>query len=238
MFSTTILLLFCSFVNAFAEFYVKSFKKVSRKPQIAQQICVLRLQNQTKCGILVCEQGVDDMNIIGHFKTITTHRHEVIRNCFKAGIGFQGLFHDLSKYMPSEFFYGCKFYQGTRSPNEGEREDHGFSFAWMHHKGRNKHHFEYWVDINVKTNQYEPVPMPIRYVKEMFADRLAASKTYLKKDYNNRSALEYFVSHNARDKMHQKTADLLEGWLRMLSEKGEKETFKYIRKNFKNNCKY
>ena len=105
------------------------------------------------------------MNILGHFKTITNHRHAVIRNCFKAGIGFQGLFHDLSKYMPSEFFYGCKFYQGTRSPNEGEREDHGFSYAWMHHKGRNKHHFEYWTDYNAQTKRLEPVKMPLKYVK-------------------------------------------------------------------------
>ena len=131
------------------------------------------------------------MNIIGHFKTITTHRHAVIRNCFKAGIGFQGLFHDLSKYMPSEFFYGCKFYQGTRSPNEGEREDHGFSYAWMHHKGRNRHHFEYWTDYNPKTRKMEPVKMPLRYVKEMFCDRVAASKIYMKESYTDSSPLEY-----------------------------------------------
>ena len=70
-----------------------------------------------------------------HFKTITKHRHQVIRHCFKAGIGFQGLFHDLSKYSPSEFIVGAKYYQGSRSPNEGEREDYGYSKAWIHHKG-------------------------------------------------------------------------------------------------------
>lgn len=88
------------------------------------------------------------MHPIKHFKTITKHRHAVIRNCFKAGIPLQGLRHDLSKYLPSEFIPGAKFYQGTRSPNEAEREKYGYSAAWLHHKGRNKHHFEYWTDYN------------------------------------------------------------------------------------------
>ena len=105
---------------------------------------------------------------IKHFNTITKHRHKVIAHCFKAGIGFQGLFHDLSKYSFAEFIPGAKYYQGNRSPNEKERELFGYSAAWMHHKGRNKHHFEYWNDLNVATMRYEPVPMPTKYIKEMF----------------------------------------------------------------------
>ena len=48
------------------------------------------------------------MHPIKHFITITRHRHMVIKYCFKMGIGFQGLFHDLSKYTPTEFLAGCK----------------------------------------------------------------------------------------------------------------------------------
>ena len=66
--------------------------------------------------------------------------------CFRAGMYKQGLLHDLSKYAPVEFLVGCKYYQGDRSPNNAEREDTGISKSWLHHKGRNKHHFEYWVD--------------------------------------------------------------------------------------------
>ena len=166
---------------------------------------------------------------IKHFNTITKHRHAVIRHCFKCGIGWQGLFHDLSKYSPTEFIPGAKYYLGDKSPNEKEREILGYSLAWMHHKGRNKHHFEYWNDVNPATKRYEPVPMPTRYVVEMFCDRVAACKIYRGKDYTDSSALEYFLRGNARSKMHEKTADLLEAWLRMLAEKGEKETFKYIK---------
>ena len=164
-----------------------------------------------------------------HFFTITKHRHRVIRHCFRAGIGWQGLFHDLSKYTPTEFLPGARYYQGTRSPNERERELFGYSLAWMHHKGRNRHHFEYWNDLNPATKLYEPVPMPLRFVKEMFCDRVAACKIYRGKDYSDGDALAYFLRGNARKKMHNDTADLLEDWLRRLAEDGEKITFDYIR---------
>ena len=71
--------------------------------------------------------------LIAHFSTITRHRHLVIAHCIKAGITFQGLLHDLSKYSPAEFIPGVRYYQGTRGPNEREREVIGYSSAWMHH---------------------------------------------------------------------------------------------------------
>lgn len=174
------------------------------------------------------------MHPFKHFHTITKHRHKVIYHCFKTGIGWQGLFHDLSKYSPTEFIPGAKYYLGTRSPNERERELFGYSLAWMHHKGRNKHHFEYWVDINPTTKRYDPVPMPLRYITEMFCDRVAACKIYRGKNYADNSALDYFIRGNARTKMHPETADILEEWLTMLAERGERETFAYIKKVNKN----
>lgn len=172
-----------------------------------------------------------------HLHTIIKHRHRVIRHCAKAGIFLQGLRHDLSKFSPTEFIPGVRYYQGIRSPNERERELFGYSRAWLHHKGRNKHHFEYWVDLNPKSKQYEPVPMPMRYLKEMFCDRVAASKIYQGKNYKDSHPLEYFIRGGARYKMHSATADILEKWLTMLSEQGENATFKHIKK-IKNNTKY
>lgn len=169
-------------------------------------------------------------NFFGHLKTITKHRHAVIRHCAKSGILWQGLFHDMSKYSPTEFKQGIKYYTGTKSPNEGERAEYGYSLAWMHHKGRNRHHFEYWNDLDVRTKTYEPVKMPIRYVKEMFCDRIAASKIYQGKEYSSAQPLEYFRRGNARKKMHADTADLLEEWLVLLAEKGERETFAHLKR--------
>ena len=172
-----------------------------------------------------------------HFKTITKHRTLVMFGCFRVGLIWRGLTHDLSKYSPTEFRVGAKYYQGTRSPNEREREVYGYSYAWMHHKGRNKHHFEYWVDLNMQTKRYEPVPMPINYIAEMLCDRVAASKIYKGKDYTDSSALEYYSRGNARAKMHEYTADTLEAWLKMLAEKGEKETFAHIKAVLRENRK-
>ena len=177
-------------------------------------------------------------NWIGHFKTITKHRHQVIRHCFKAGIGLQGLRHDLSKYTPVEFLNGVKYYDGKRSPNELEREDKGYSSAWLHHKGRNRHHFEYWLDYNPKTRRNEPVKMPLRFVAEMFCDRVAASKIYQGKNYTDSCALDYFERGKANRVIHPETSDLLEKWLKMLTEKGEKETFAYIKAFVRQNKDY
>jgi len=173
------------------------------------------------------------MSAIKHFKTITRHRHAVIKHCFKCGIGFQGLFHDLSKYSFTEFIPGARYYQGTRSPIDKDRELHGYSLAWMHHKGRNKHHFEYWTDINPETKQYEPVEMPFNYVVEMFCDRVAACKIYKGADYTDADALNYFLKNKARDVMNPKTAELLEKLLRMVAEKGEEEAFRTIKELIK-----
>ena len=168
---------------------------------------------------------------VAHFKTITKHRHAVMKHCFRAGIPIQGLLHDLSKYTPTEFIPGALFYQGTRSPNEAEREKNGYSAAWLHHKGRNKHHYEFWNDVNPVSKRYEPVEMPTRYLIEMFCDRVAASKIYNGEKYTDADALNYFLMGMARKiPMHPKTARKLCFLLRMLAEKGEKETFAYIRK--------
>ena len=169
-------------------------------------------------------------NAFRHFCTITRHRHKVIVHCAKAGILWQGLFHDLSKYSPTEFINGVRFYQGNRSPNEGEREQRGYSLAWMHHKGRNRHHFEYWTDFDPQTKTYKPVKMPVKYVVEMFCDRVAASKIYQGKNYTSKSALDYFLAGKTNRVIHPETSDLLEKILYMLAEKGEDETFKYIKK--------
>ncbi len=176
------------------------------------------------------QTGLDWKSCWEHFQTITKHRHMVIRHCFKAGIGFQGLFHDLSKYSPTEFFVGAEHYQGDRSPNEGEREDYGYSKAWMHHKGRNRHHFEYWTDYDPKTRLMSPVRMPKRYVAEMFCDRVAAGKIYMGERYTDRSPLEYFEKGRATRMIHPDTSKQIERLLVMLAEQGEEKTFARIRK--------
>ncbi len=164
-----------------------------------------------------------------HFKTITRHRHTVMAGCFRVGLYRQGLLHDLSKYSPTEFMVGANYFQGNRSPNGAEREDKGYSEAWMHHKGRNPHHYEYWTDMSLESRRYESVPMPRKYLVEQIMDRRAACIVYQKKDYTDSSALEYFLKSRERELMHPQTRKELEYLLTMLSQRGEKETFSYLK---------
>lgn len=166
-----------------------------------------------------------------HFKTITYHKYLVARGCFRVGLFRQGLLHDMSKYSLTEFRVGAQYYQGNRSPNNAEREKIGYSSAWLHHKGRNKHHYEYWIDYSMKSNPggMVPVPMPDRYVAEMLMDRIAASKVYEGRNYTDASPLEYFRHGTDQSLIHPDTREKLERMLCTLAERGEKEAFRCIK---------
>ena len=169
------------------------------------------------------------MHPVKHFLTITRHRNLVMAYCFRVGLIRQGLCHDLSKYSPTEFWAGAKYFKGNRSPNTAQRETEGYSDAWMHHKGRNKHHYEYWSDLNRQTRRYEYVPMPRKYLVEMVMDRRAACLVYQGKNYTPGAELTYLENSMEKDLLNPQTRRELEFLLTMLRDKGEKETFRYIR---------
>ncbi|MDO4555065.1 MAG: DUF5662 family protein [Lachnospiraceae bacterium] len=171
--------------------------------------------------------------LIGHFTTITQHKLLVMKGCFQIGLYKQGLLHDMSKYSPVEFLSGVKYYQGFRSPINEEKEQIGYSLGWLHHKGKNKHHFEYWTDLSpVPGEGMIGVKMPRRYLAEMFIDRVSAGKIYKKEEFTTGSPLEYFLNGKQHCVMHPDTSDMLEKLLRMYKVKGEAYTFRYIRKVF------
>lgn len=155
----------------------------------------------------------------------------VMKACFSVGLYKQGLLHDLSKYTPSEFLIGVKYYRGDISPNNLERKEKGYSSAWLHHKGRNKHHLEYWIDYSMDPDGPPMIGMrmPDKYVVEMFIDRMSASKNYQKEKYTDRSALDYYLKGKDRHILHPEVRELLERLLYMLAEKGEAATLEYIR---------
>ena len=167
-----------------------------------------------------------------HFVTITRHRMYVQRGCFAVGLYRQGLTHDLSKYRPREFWAGAKYYQGDRSPNDMERSDKGYSSAWLHHKGRNRHHLEYWIDYKRQSDgtvRLAGMPMPKKYVVEMFCDRLAASRVYRGKDFDRAAPYEYYMRGKDATLLHEDSAALLETLLCIFKNEGEDAVFSYIR---------
>ena len=172
----------------------------------------------------------------GHLKTVMKHRREVRKLCFKCGLYWQGLTHDLSKYSPVEFWNGIKFYTGTKSPHCGEREKYGYSKAWIHHHNRNKHHAEYWQDIiNGKSGC---VKMPKKYLAEMICDRVAACKIYLKENYTKDSPLKYYNSKRDENQFHVVTRSDLVFFLEKLARDGEDETFEFLRHWVNSNLNY
>ena len=178
------------------------------------------------------------MHPFKHFQTITKHRHAVMLGCFHVGLIRQGLCHDLSKYSPTEFWQGAKYWQGTRSPNARAREVDGYSTAWMNHKGRNKHHYEYWTDIKPGKLDYEAVPMPTKYMVESVLDRIAACKVYRGKDYQDWDPLEYLLRVPERLHMHPDTLRELVFLLTMLRDRGEKVMYRFIRESVLKNIPY
>lgn len=175
----------------------------------------------------------------GHLKTILRHKRLVRKGCFRLGLYRQGIMHDWSKYTPTEFLVGCKYFQGNMSPNNAERKARGYSGAWLHHKGRNKHHMEYWIDYSVGTKTPDGketehgvisgMKMPVRYVAEMFVDRVSASKNYQKENYRDDSPWNYYAKGREHYILHEDTRALLELLLWMLKVRGEESTFAFVK---------
>ncbi len=181
-----------------------------------------------------CPGVITPEKALGHLRTVAEHKYLVMKHCFAVGLYAQGILHDMSKFSPTEFLNGCRYYQGgTRSPNNGERDDKGYSLAWMHHKGRNRHHYEFWNDYrnDRKPGAFPvvPVQMPRRYVAEMLMDRIAASKIYKKEAYTQHEPLKYYKNGRGTVLMHPQTAKELERMLRILDKRGEKELYRFVR---------
>ena len=172
------------------------------------------------------------MDFFGHLRTINHHKMLVTKTCFRVGLYRQGILHDLSKYHPVEFIPGGIYYQGTRSPISREKELNGYSKGWLYHKGRNPHHFEYWIDYTPSSQGVKLVgmKMPKKYVAEMVIDRICASKNYQKEKYNDSSALVYYMNGRGAMLVDEETDFLAIYLLTILSEKGEEYLLRYMKK--------
>ena len=166
-----------------------------------------------------------------HFSTVTGHKREVMKNCFKCGLYIQGITHDLSKFSLEEFGVSVRYFQGNRSPYMYEKELYGYSLGWLHHKSRNKHHWEYWYDM--LDGKWVPIEMPLPYFVEMVCDRVAACKIYEKENYTDASALNYYFLRNDRLFMHPKTAEKLEKVLGDIRDYGEDAVFAQLKEELK-----
>ena len=165
-----------------------------------------------------------------HLALVTRHRHRVFINCVKCGIGWRGFVHDLSKFSPEEFFESVKYYQGNRSPIGVCRRETGVSRAWLHHKGRNKHHIEYWLDPDAPQT---PV-MPYKYAVECVCDKLAATHVYAGKNYSTDLPLLHWEKYGSKVDGNPKTMAFIDKVFHDVAEHGEKFVLnkKYMRATY------
>lgn len=136
-----------------------------------------------------------------HFKLVMTHKKFVFRACRKAGIPFRGLMHDMSKFSVVEFSESVKYFTGVSSPIDEAKKDKGLSMAWLHHRGRNKHHWAYWVD-NL-TDGGIPTLMPYKYALEMACDFIGAGQAYMGESWSFDTPYDWFLAQEKdRSKIH------------------------------------
>ena len=143
-----------------------------------------------------------------HLKVISKHKYYVMRACFKTGFYKRGLLHDNSKFGIEEFVSSARYFQGHRSPIDAEKEDIGYSKAWQSHKGRNKHHWQYWVDW--ERGQLYAIEMPIEYVVEMVCDWVGAGKAYNKEKWTINEVRNWYEKEKDVMILHEKTRKFIE----------------------------
>lgn len=174
-------------------------------------------------------------NAVKHTILVTKHKWLVFKFCCKIGIPIRGLMHDLSKFSFEEFFESIKYYNGKVSPINICKKDKGYSSSWLHHKGRNKHHDSYWVDLSAP--QAAPV-IPYKYVAEMICDKLSASITYNGKDWTNSSEYDYWQIEKTKIIMNPKTEHFLSAVITEVKDQGIDKVLnkKHLKELYKKYC--
>lgn len=157
------------------------------------------------------------MKAWNHFKTICRHKYYVGKYCFMAGIPIRGILHDMSKFSPTEFIESVKYYQGTRSPIDACKEANGYSKAWLHHKGRNKHHYEYYFD-NLDKGGIQ-LKMPFKDACELVCDYLGAGQAYMNKNFTFEAEYKWWENKISKPiAMHEHTKTFVDHVLFQLKE--------------------
>lgn len=161
------------------------------------------------------------LNFFKHIKLVIKHKWLVFKFSLKLGIPFRGLIHDISKFSPAEFIESVKYYDGKISPVTVCKRKNGYSKAWLHHKGRNKHHDAYWVDLTAQ--DVAPV-IPYKYMAEMICDKLSASITYSGKNWTNSSEYDYWEKEKKKVIINPKCEKFLTEVFRQVKDMGINKT--------------
>ena len=145
-----------------------------------------------------------------HLFRVLKHKYYVFIYCCKLGIPWQGITHDLSKFSWIEFSEAIKFYDPTKSPIAVAKEKQGYSMAWIHHKGHNPHHYEYWTDNFDGKSKPTYHKIPYKYLMEMMADWFAAGRTYVGKSFTVQDEVTWWKWKRESIAIHPATLEWIE----------------------------
>ena len=168
------------------------------------------------------------LNIFRHTKLVLRHKWIVFKLCCKVGIPWRGFMHDWSKFSPEEFWESVKYYDGHKSPIIVCKKHNGYSKAWLHHKGRNKHHPEYWIDSSLPE---KAIIMPYQYAAEMVCDKMAAGIIYNGPNWTRETQLNYYLKERKTSVVHPQIDQFLLEVFTQVSQNGIDKTF--TKKNIK-----
>ena len=172
--------------------------------------------------------------IFKHLHTINKHKYYVCKNCFKAGLYKRGLLHDLSKYSPTEFFESIKYYTGTHSPIDECKKENGWSKAWLHHRGRNRHHWEYWID-NINNGYPEAILMPYEFIIEMLCDYIGAGQAYQGKNWTPQNEYKWWNNKKENVFMHPIVYNFISTVLMLMATDEQNDYTFYLQKHILKN---
>jgi hypothetical protein len=154
---------------------------------------------------------------------VLRHKYHVAIECFKEGLYWQGLTHDLSKFRPSEFIPYARHFHGPRKNLSKPRDstgyykptdtgDKAFDEAWRLHVLRNAHHWQHWCVAEADESRSPtsvPFEIPARFLREMICDWKGAGKA----QGNKTSTKEWYLAHAKNMVFHNRTRIRLEGLL-------------------------
>jgi len=156
-------------------------------------------------------------------RSFLRHKWFVFLECCRLGIPLQGIVHDWTKFLPSEWGpYARFFYEPDGTPRQRRDEtgyykptdtgDAAFDFAWFLHLKRNRHHWQWWI-LPEDGGGLKVLEMPDRYRKEMLADWRGAGKAYGTPD-----TAAWYLANSEKMLLHPDTRGWIERELELTEE--------------------
>jgi len=155
---------------------------------------------------------------------VLPHRWYVLLECWRRGLIWRGLTHDLTKFLGGEWlpyvehFYGAKarkWRDETGYYKPTDTGDPAFDLAWLRHQHRNDHHWQWWILTEDESGRPVALPMSEAARVEMLCDWIGASRAQGHGGMGGPSGVRaWYAKHGAKMILHSDTRAWVENRLR------------------------